>query len=459
MSQEEPRALEQQVNEMEIDPGGVPNTPVARAMSDFRFRSGSDSVVVQQGLRGAKRLATSPLEGKEIKDLSPITDVDLQKMKDDLDSHDYNFASINAVSKESATKKKELELIMAAYRRAINKLTMAYLTMKAERDTTLRIWGMIKTEVQKSNAKEEAESIKEMTKTTIREALTEWQHEETCTTMGPTGSYANAVKVNKEAQGGATWATKRNMEPRQQTETIEVAPTRENEKDYADATATKQAVLKTIKPDEMGIKIDRLIRGRNKTIKIVAPKGELNKMKQALTNAGMEIKTFDNMNPRLIIRDIPTTTNKEEAMQCLMKQNLEGVADDEIKMVYFYPPEKRKSTNMIIEVTPEIRRRLLARGRIYMGWSSCRIMDHIRVTQCYKCLAIGHIAKVCRAEKDICGHCAGDHESRACNKKETLKCHNCTKAKLTELDHSAFDTNKCAILKRKINERVNMIHY
>ncbi|EFN65037.1 hypothetical protein EAG_01181, partial [Camponotus floridanus] len=45
----------------------------------------------------------------------------------------------------------------------------------------------------------------------------------------------------------------------------------------------------------------------------------------------------------------------------------------------------------------DLRIRILNQARIYLGWSSCRVADHVQILQCYRCLSFGHIAKDCRA--------------------------------------------------------------
>ncbi|KMQ93192.1 chitobiosyldiphosphodolichol beta-mannosyltransferase [Lasius niger] len=110
----------------------------------------SESVVRAQlcdtSQRGAKRLTTSlPRDAANVElDPPPLSDADLQSIKYILAGHNYTFASINAISKESAIKKKELEKVIVAYRKAVDKLMMAYIQVKAVQDTTSKIWRLMK---------------------------------------------------------------------------------------------------------------------------------------------------------------------------------------------------------------------------------------------------------------------------------------------------------------------------
>ena len=49
-----------------------------------------------------------------------------------------------------------------------------------------------------------------------------------------------------------------------------------------------------------------------------------------------------------------------------------------------------------------------------------------RITQCYKCQGYGHIATNCR-KSETCGHCSQPHRSQDCNRKDEVRCANCSK--------------------------------
>ncbi|KMQ89544.1 putative 50 kda protein in type i retrotransposable element r1dm [Lasius niger] len=206
----------------------------------------------------------------------------------------------------------------------------------------------------------------------------------------------------------------RRHEGRNQTrlETIEVVPGKNLDVNIPDSEATCKAVLSSIKPNEAAIKIDRVIKGCNKTVRIVADK--IGRLKPMLNNLGMEVKNVDKLNPRLRIRDIPSGTDKSSFVKDLIKQNLEEISDDNVRLVYWSPAKGRMSPVAVIEISPDTRVRLLNQSRVYLGWSSCRVADHLRILQCFKCLGFGHTANNCQARVDICGHCGEGHESRAC---------------------------------------------
>lgn len=461
-------------------PGGAPPHQAGPSVlpprvEDFRLRTSSEGSMFRghEALsRGAKRMAVSPPHAEERTELGPppLSDADLQSIKDMLAEHDYTFASINAVSKESAAKKKELEEVISAYRRAVDRIMMAYVQVKAERDTTSKIWRMMrmsgKDDPECVMSSEMSDAIRESTNLAVREVFGEWRSsmvlpEAMVSVRNANRSYADTVSA---AGAGVLRSSLAGRDPgsasRQSAETIEVIPREYIDSKLPDSSAMCKAVLSSIRPAESGIKIDRVIKGKSKSVRIVAARDDLDKLQPMLDKIGMDVRRVDKLNPRLIVRDIPVDINKQHFIKDLIKQNLDGVNEEDVKLVYWFPAKNRQSTSAVVEVSPGVRSKLLNQARVYLGWSSCRVADHVRVLQCYKCLNFGHVAKDCRAASDVCGHCCGEHESRLCpNKASIRKCHNCVSAKIVAVDHSAFDTFACPILQRRLKDRMRMIKY
>lgn len=186
---------------------------------------------------------------------------------------------------------------------------------------------------------------------------------------------------------------------------------------------------------------------------------EIGRLNPMLNNLGMEVKNVDKLNPRLRIRDISSSTDKSSFVKDLIKQNLEGVSEDKVRLVYWSPAKGRMGPVAVIEVFLDTRVRLLNQGRVYLGLSYCRVADHLRILQCFKCLGFSHTANNCQVRVDICGHCGEGHESRASPRTGTRKCHNYVSAKMPVTDHSAMDASVCPILQQRLGDRTKMIRY
>ena len=131
-----------------------------------------------------------------------------------------------------------------------------------------------------------------------------------------------------------------------------------------------------------------------------------------------------------------------------------------IRIVYKFPArENRAASGCVVEVSSDIRKKLLSRDRIFLGWSACTVGDYVKVLQCYKCLSFGHIAKNCSGDAH-CSHCSGRHETTACDKRnESPCCFNCKSANENSTSHTAYDVNKCSVLRRRITAKIHAINY
>ena len=181
----------------------------------------------------------------------------------------------------------------------------------------------------------------------------------------------------------------------------------------------------------------------------------------ALADAGLRLERENKLNPRLLIRGVPCGLSPEEIQANIVALNLKDQDINKVKVIYLFPPrEKRKTTNCVIEVSPDIRNLLMRENHIFIGYSSCKFSDHVRVLQCYKCLAFGHFAKDCKSSP-LCGHCAGRHELRDCDRRaEAAVCGNCRKWSPNEQStHSAMDSYGCPLLRRKLTEKAKFINY
>jgi hypothetical protein len=86
--------------------------------------------------------------------------------------------------------------------------------------------------------------------------------------------------------------------------------------------------------------------------------------------------------------------------------------------------------------------------RLFVGTQTiCRVWDNFYVSRCYKCQQFGHMAQnkegVKCANAAVCGHCAGQHETRECGHKpeysrSSASCINCKTAQLSPYNHPAY---------------------
>lgn len=199
----------------------------------------------------------------------------------------------------------------------------------------------------------------------------------------------------------------------------------------------------------------------NKAIRIIAEPFDIGKLKNSveLRNAGLMIKEREKLRPRLIVRSVPNEWSNEQFIESLILGNVPDVSNELIKVKYKYPVKTgRDRTSVVIETDADVRARLILTGRVYLGYESCRISDHLQVKQCFKCLKFGHITSECK-NSEACGKCAGKHATRECDGRNPLKCCNCVIFGHEEVTHSAYDEDKCPVLRRKMIEKARSINY
>nr|CAI5827881.1 unnamed protein product [Callosobruchus analis] len=82
-----------------------------------------------------------------------------------------------------------------------------------------------------------------------------------------------------------------------------------------------------------------------------------------------------------------------------------------------------ESTNLVIEVSPDLRKLILNKGYLYVAWKRCEVSDHIHILRCSKCCAYGYTVKNCSLDV-VCGKCAQHHKFAFC-KSTSEECVNC----------------------------------
>ena len=94
------------------------------------------------------------------------------------------------------------------------------------------------------------------------------------------------------------------------------------------------------------------------------------------------------------------------------------------------PPSKREAFQrfahaMLSLTSPSLANKLIQDGLRYNSLHLKPIKDKKDPLRCLKCQRWGHLAKTCKAEKDTCGQCAGEHRTSSCPSTDPPCCINC----------------------------------
>ena len=192
---------------------------------------------------------------------------------------------------------------------------------------------------------------------------------------------------------------------------------------------TIKSVLKTnINPTEMkvGIKTLKSLNDGRVLIEV----GSINETNILSSNirdkcgGELEVNVPKLRKPRIIIRNIPqdiTTENLEETIRA-QNPNL-SIKPGEIAAKFKFRT-KRGDTNIVIEVGPETRNKLL-QTKLKIGWLICSVGDYLVAKRCFRCSRYNHRHQDCRGE-ETCPLCAGSHSLKDCKAPTNLhKCINC----------------------------------
>lgn len=211
--------------------------------------------------------------------------------------------------------------------------------------------------------------------------------------------------------------------------------------DKTRSTSDIKAILRQdVKPSELKVGINSLIAAKdNKVIIKCQTSNDANKIRAAipgLTNGNLVAYEGKRLRPNVILKGIEKETQDSEILDMILQQNdtiYEATGNDKeaIKIQRFTNNRKNdRLRNVILIVKKEVHSAMLKQERINIGFQRVRVEDSCPIMQCYKCMGYGHFAARCTESKDRCLHCAGEHKSSDCTKKEQkeeFRCWNCFK--------------------------------
>ncbi|XP_071440252.1 uncharacterized protein [Hetaerina americana] len=231
--------------------------------------------------------------------------------------------------------------------------------------------------------------------------------------------------------------------------------------DLETSDQTKDLIIEKVNPSKIGLKIKRIKRVANKGVCIESDSNlieEKLKTCDVFQKGQLIIKKPEKRNPRIAVYSVKNDITEEQLQDCLKNQN-DLTEPALVKPLFRFGKRNEHVTNWVVELDPESRKVLMTFGKVFIGFNSCKISDHIHITRCFKCQGFGHLAKDCKNEKDCCSHCAGEHKFEDCAKeKENICCSNCKKANVQDSKHSAGDW-KCPIYCKLRDSIVSSTNY
>jgi hypothetical protein len=236
-------------------------------------------------------------------------------------------------------------------------------------------------------------------------------------------------------------------------------------------------IHETIKIRKLGINVVGIQKiSKNRLIIKCNKKEDATKLRDYLDKEleDVETKEIGKKKPTLIFRNIHNDYVKEDFLDDMFLQNTEmdilnykREIENSVCIKKIAINKYNHTSNYIVEMDSDIRRILIKKNKVNIGYQKILVEDANPVVQCFHCLRFGHTAGRCllKEEGASCSYCAGSHSFRDCKAKEDKpKCKNCVqnnlKYKLTfPTEHRANDKNKCKFYTKMFHLASEKIEY
>lgn len=378
---------------------------------------------------------------------------------------DREMTELSTFIMEVAKKKKSITVLAAQklqdairkIKEGVEDIKMEHAEIKGKYLESVRVnkdilnWRSSQEEYIKAQT-EKNEELKELATSTLRKV--ELNLSKMDLSQGPTQSYAGVAKANL----AHLQAVNQN---RPETRTLLFYPP--NEKKAQTSEETKNTLRDVIKPAEQGIKIARVSNIRNGGVAIEVQRDQA---RDVISRVGGTLQSREPAKrlPKFKIFDIPNGKSDEDTIAEIKAQNFPEMGKEDFvrqfRLIHKVGPRNQPTCHWVVEVSTNLRKGLLELGgRLYLGWSSCKYLEHVIITRCFKCQKFGHLAKECKARSDTCGHCAKEgHSFKDCpDSRWEAKCSNCLRAKL-KANHGV-NSSECAVFLREKQRIVLMTDY
>ena len=212
-------------------------------------------------------------------------------------------------------------------------------------------------------------------------------------------------------------------------------------------------------------KVSRLVKKKNAVI-ITVPSTDGDKAADALNKdlSSTTVRIRSEPTCKVTVLNFPLTDcikqSTDRPTRCqiilnMLKEKNEQLDNDNIDVIYYKENERFPDTCTVgLRLPTTIKRQILGQGVVYVDYVACKVVDRVRVIQCYKCQDFHHTQEVCN-RRTVCTYCCQEHASKDCTVKSSdnfvPKCNNCSVAKKSDVAHTA-NSRDCPLYLSKFNE-------
>lgn len=282
---------------------------------------------------------------------------------------------------------------------------------------------------------------------------------------------SEVASQSKELNKTLTWINS-SLKSKQETTTSEAAPPK-HRISYAsvakktpkaqhtlivestDPTKTGDGVIEDIRSTldfTTGVTVDRVRKAKNRKVVLSCEKEEDAKRlhENIKTNATLKVKKATTMNPLVRVVNVLSYHTDTEIVENIKAQNKKLFSDlapvqSTMKVRYRKRARNELQCHPVLEVSPELHKRMLEEGSVHIGLQKRLVEDQSPLVQCAKCLGYGHTKALCKESQQLCNYCGGQHSWQECRNREQgnpPRCKNCVRAKADTSEsapHVAFD--------------------
>lgn len=165
--------------------------------------------------------------------------------------------------------------------------------------------------------------------------------------------------------------------------------------------------------------------------------------------------------PKIKIVGVEEEMEENDLIKCIIDQNSFIKEDAKFKLVKM--KKMKYEYFAIVECDGESFKKIMEHGALCIDLAVCTVFEYVSLLRCFKCFGFSHSADKC-TKIQLCLKCfSKDHDATNC-KNQDLTCPNCLDMNQKHsfsfnFDHSPFDSKKCNILMKKIENEKKNINY